>query len=84
MPHITTQHGYKIKHSTDTALHNINNTIATVFNQNQLPVLILTIALDIRKAFDSVNIPKPINKRIHILHINIPNTITKIIANIIK
>ena len=33
IPNIPTQHGFKTKHSTNTALHNINNTVATGFNQ---------------------------------------------------
>ena len=37
IPHISTQHGFKSNHSTSTALHNINNTIATGMNQNKPP-----------------------------------------------
>ena len=33
IPNIKTQHGFKTKHSTNTALHNINNTVATCFQQ---------------------------------------------------
>ena len=56
IPHISTQHGFKSNHSTSTALHNINNTIATGFNQNKPPERTITVALDRRKAFDTVNI----------------------------
>ena len=31
------QHGFKIIHTTSTALHNINNNITTGFNQNKPP-----------------------------------------------
>ena len=34
IPHISTQHGFTSNHSTSTALHNINNTIATGFNHH--------------------------------------------------
>ena len=37
LPYISTQHGFKSNHSTSIALHNINNTIATGFNQNKPP-----------------------------------------------
>ena len=33
MPNIPAQHGFKAKHSTGTALHNISNTVATGFNR---------------------------------------------------
>ena len=37
IPQHHTQHGFKAKHSTTTALHNINNTIASGFNQRIPP-----------------------------------------------
>ena len=52
--HISTQHGFKNKHST--ALHNINNTIATGLNQNKPPERTITVVLDMCKAFGTVNI----------------------------
>ena len=52
---ISTQHGFKSNQSTSTALHNINNTIATGFNQNKPPERTLTVALDTSNAFDTVN-----------------------------
>ena len=85
LPYITnniyTQHGFKSNHATSTALHNINNTIATGFYQNKPPERTITVALDIIKAFDTVNI----HTLTHKLHqINIPQTIIKYIANYIK
>ena len=81
IPHISTQHGFKSNHSTSTALHNINNTIATGFNQNKPPERTLTVALDMSKAFDTVSI----HTLTHKLHqTNLPHTIIKYIANYIK
>ena len=53
---IFTQYGFKGKHSTSTALHNKNNTTATGFNQNKPPERTITVAQDINKAFDTVDI----------------------------
>ena len=78
--HIST-HGFKSNHSTSTTLHNINNTIATGFNPNKPPERTITVALDMSKAFDTVNI----HTLAHKLHqTNIPHTIIKYIANYIK
>ena len=77
IPHITTQHGYKSKHSTDNALHCINNTIATGFNQKLPPERTITVALDMSKAFYTINIHTLKDK---LTHTSIPNTITKFIA----
>ena len=44
IPNITTQHGFKTKHSTNTALHNINNTVATGFNQPIPPTRTIVVA----------------------------------------
>ena len=50
LPYITanitqtsTQHGYKAQHSTVTALHTLNNTVAKGFNQMAPPAQIMTI-----------------------------------------
>ena len=51
-----TQHGYKTKHSTVTALHTVNNTVAKGFNQMAPPARTITVALDMSKAFDTINI----------------------------
>ena len=62
LPYITanitqtpTQHGYKAQHSTVTALHTLNNTVANGFNQMAPPARTITVALDMSKAFDTVN-----------------------------
>ena len=81
IPNITTQHGFKTKHSTNTALHNINNTVATGFNQPIPPTRTIAVALDMSKAFDTVNIHTLIDK---LTQTNIPHTILRYIANYIK
>ena len=85
LPHITnnipqhhTQHGFKAKHSTTTALHNI---IASGFNQRIPPARTIAVALDISKAFDTVNIHTLTKK---LLDIQIPPILIKFIANYIK
>ena len=45
--------GFKSNYSTSTALHNINNTIATGFSQNKPPERTITVALGMSKAFDN-------------------------------
>ena len=75
------QHGYKTQHSTVTALHTLNNTVAKGFNQMAPPAGTITVALDMSKAFDTINIHTLIRK---LLQTNIPGTIIKFIANYIK
>ena len=81
IPNITTQHGFKTKHSTNTALHNINNTAATGFNQPIPLTHTIAVALDMSKAFDTVNIHTLIDK---LTQTNISYTILRYIANYIK
>ena len=89
LPHIDTnkenttfQHGFKSNHSTITALQEITNTITTGFNKKQPPDrTILLIALDMSKAFDTVDTHKLIDK---INNTNTQPTIIKYIANYIK
>ena len=85
LPYITAntpmQHGYKTQHSTVTALHTLNNTVAKGFNQMAPPARTITVALDISKAFDTINIHTLIRK---LLQTNISGTIIKFIANYIK
>ena len=50
------QHGFRAKHSTTTALLNLTSKIALGFNQRPPPERTVTVALDLTKAFDSVNI----------------------------
>ena len=75
------QHGYKIQHYTVTALHTQNNTVANGFNQMVLPALTITVALDMSKAFNTINIHTLIRK---LLQTNIPGTIFKFMVNYIK
>ena len=65
IPQHHTQHGFKAKHSTTTALHNINNTIASGFNQRIPPARTIAVALDMSKAFDTVNIHTLTKKLLH-------------------
>ena len=81
IPNTPMQHGYKTQHSTVTALHTLNNTVAKVFNHMAPPARTITVALDMSKAFDTINIHTLIRK---LLQTNIPGTIIKFIANYIK
>ena len=72
IPSTPTQHGYKTQHSTMTALHTLNTTVAKVFNQMAPPAPIITVALHMSKAFDSINIHTLIRK---LLSTKIPGTI---------
>src|SRR5207245_11765558 len=75
------QHGFKTNHSTYTTLLNITNTISQGFNDNQPPFRTIFVALDMSKAFDTVNIHTLINK-IH--NTDISPTIEKFTANYLK
>ena len=88
LPHITanitqtpTQHGYKAQHSTVTTLHTLKNTVAKGFNQMAPPARTITVALDMSKAFDTVNTHTLIGK---LLQTNTPGTFLKFVANYIK
>ena len=84
LPYITAntpmQHGYKTQHSTVTALHTLNSTVAKGFNQMSPPARTITVALDMSKAFYTINIHTLIRK---LLETNIPGTIIMFIANYI-
>ena len=69
------QHGYITQHSTVTALHTLNN------NQMAPPARTITVALDMSKTFDTMNIHTLIRK---LLQTNTPSTIIKFIANYIN
>ena len=71
------QNGLKHKYSTHTALHNICHQITKGFNNPRPPQRTVAVALDMSKAFDTVNIHK-------LTLTNIPNIIIKFIANYIK
>ena len=77
----TTHHGYKTQHSTLTALHTLNNTVAKGFNQIPPPARTIPVALDMSKAFDTINIHTLIRK---LLETKIPGTIIKFVVNYIK
>ena len=88
LPYITanitqtpTQHGYKAQHSTVTALHTLNNTVTKRFTQMVQPARTITVALDMSKTFDTVNIHTLIGK---LLQTTTPGTILKFVANYIK
>ena len=81
IPNTPMQHGYKTQHSTVTALHTLNTTVAKGFNQMAPAARTITVALDMSKGFDTINIHTLIRK---LLQTNIPGTIIKFIANYIK
>ena len=54
IPNTPTQHGYKTQHSTVTAQHTLNNTVAKGFNQMVPTARTITVALDISKAYDTI------------------------------
>ena len=76
-----TKHTHATQHSTVTALHILNNTVAKGFNQMAPPARTITVALDMSKAFDTINIHTLFRK---LLQTNIPGTFIKFIANYIK
>ena len=49
---ISHQHGFKHKHSTDTALHNICNQITRGFNNPRPQQCTAAVGLDMSKAFE--------------------------------
>ena len=81
IPNPPTQHGYKTQHSTVTALHTVNNSVAKEFNQMDPPARTITVALDMSKSFDKINVHTLIR---NLLQTKIPDTINKFIANYIK
>ena len=81
MTQTPTQNGYKAQHSTVTALHTLNNTIAKGFNEMAPPAQTITVALDMSKAFETVNIHTLIGK---LLQTSTPGTVIKFIASYIK
>ena len=69
IPNTPMQHGYKTHHFTVTALHTLNNTVAKGCNQMAPLARTITVALDMSKAFDTINIHTLIIK---LLQTNIP------------
>jgi hypothetical protein len=82
IPNTQHQHGFKKQHSTTTALHTLHNTIARGFNETKPPNRTITAALDMSKAFDTINHNKLIQKLIN--NTNIPHTYIKFISNYIR
>ena len=74
IPMISYQYGFKHKHSTHTALHNICHQITKSFNISRPLPSTVAVALDMSKAFDTINIHK-------LTLTNIPNIIIKFIAD---
>ena len=81
IPTTPTKHGYKTQHSTVTALHTLNNTVAKGLNQMAPLERTTTVALDMSKPFNTINIHTKIRKPIQT---NIAGTIIKCIANYVK
>ena len=82
IPNTPIEHGYKTQHSTVTALHTLNNTVAKGFNQMAPPARTITVSFDMSKAFDTINIHTLIRKLLqtNIEQTNLPssnNTYTK-------
>ena len=75
------QHAYKPQNSTVTALHTLNNTVAKGFNQMAPSARTITVAFNMSKSFDTINIHTLIRK---LLQTNIPGTIIKFIENYMK
>ena len=81
IPNTPTQHGYKTQHSTVTAVQTVYNTVAKGFNQMAPHARTITVALNMSKAFDTINIHLLIRK---LLQTKIPGTLSKFMANCIK
>ena len=80
IPIISHQHGFKHKNSTHTALRNICCQMTKGFNNPSPSQCTVAVALDMSKAFDTVNI----HKLIHKLTLTNISNIIKFIANYIK
>ena len=80
VPNTPMQHGCKTQYSV-TVLYTINKTVAKGFNQMAPPARTITVALDMRNAFDTINIHTLIRK---LPQTNIPGTIIRCIANYMK
>ena len=75
------QHGFKHKHSTVTALHQFTDHIVSGFNQKRPPLRTIAIAIDLSKAFDTINHTKLLSK---LLNTTIPPVILKFTANYLR
>jgi hypothetical protein len=81
VPNVTTQHGFKAKHSTTTALQEIHHTISSGFNQKKPAKRTIAVTIDMSKAFDTVNHYLLLKK---LLNTETPPTIIKFISNYLK
>ena len=81
IPNTPTQYGYKTQHYTVTARNTLNNTVAKGFHQMVPPAQTITVARDISKGFDTINIHTLIRK---LLQTRIKGTTIKLIANYSK
>ena len=81
IPNTPTHHGYKTHHTTLTTLHTVNNTVVQGFNHMAPPARTITVALDMSKVFNTINIHTLIR---NLLQTKIQCTIIKLIANYIK
>ena len=72
------QHGFKAKHSTITAMLELQNKIATALDKNEYAA---AISIDLSAAFDVVDHDLLI-KRLHIM--NLPNKIISLLSNWLK
>ena len=82
--HTKHTHATRVQNTTlysDGTTHTLNNTVANGLNQMAPTARTITVALDMSKAFDTINIHTLIRK---LLQTNIPGTIIKFIANYIK
>ena len=82
MPNKAHQHGYKKKHSTTTALQQVTHIIASGFNEKKPPKRTITVAVDMSRAFDVVNLNKLIEKMINLT--TIPPVFIKYLSNYIQ
>ena len=81
LPAVHHQHGFKENHSTTTALQLVYNHISAGFNKKKPPDRTIAVALDMSKAFDTVNLHRLINK---IRNQPIQPRIIRFIANYLK
>ena len=77
----THQHVFKTKHFSITAVQTINTTITTGFNKKKSHERIISIALDMSKAFDTVHLHKFLHKS---TQANLPNIVIKFLSNYIR
>ena len=80
MLNVTARHGFKARHSTGAALHNISSAVAAGFGRVIPPTSTIAVALDMGGAFDTVDKHTLMNR---LTQTNMPHTILGYIANYI-